>query len=127
MLSAETSKKLKEKGYPQSKYCGHFVVIKDYGGKEYVVDEGVQSEYAYDIICDSPTAQEIMEQLPDCIIENNEHCSLTVIKVKQDNYWVAYNPTEYKAGCSSLISFDGNSLVECLGNLFIWCKDNKYL
>ena len=120
-LSAETSKKLKEMGYPQKYNDARYMIVK-IKDEEYIVDYGTREEYGYEIICDSPTAQELMENMVDTIIENYNHYNLTVIKVNE-NYWVAYNCESKHA----LISFDGNSLIECLGNLWIWCKDNGYI
>jgi hypothetical protein len=120
-LSPLLSKELMQLGYPQKGYDATFMIIKDYGGQEYIVDNGTRDEYGYEIVCDCPTVSEILDNMIDCIIENDNHYNLTIIKVK-DNYWVAYNCE----GISALISFDGNSLVECLGNLWVWCKEKGY-
>lgn len=123
--SIETSKKLKEMGFPQIQKS-YFIIVKRVDGEEYLIDRDAHTDDSgrwddCDILCNSLTAEEIIEQLPDSLEENDNVYHVTIIKVN-NNYWVAYNPVGYKAGCSALISFDGNSMVECLANLWMWWK-----
>jgi hypothetical protein len=121
-LSIKLSKKLKQMGYPQSNTYLKWIRVEEDADKNEtdfwelgfadINEEGVMS---------APTVSELIENMPDCILENDNIYDLTIIKVNE-NYWVAYN----KGALSALISFDGSSLMECLGHLWVWCKENGY-
>lgn len=125
-VSIETANKLKKKGYPQNIEDSIFKWYKLQALDYALTLEEARDRAWYDEskkeYYNAPTAQELMESMPDSITDTDHVYSLTVIKVN-NNYWVAYNELAKPA----LISFDGNYLCECLANLWLWCKKEGYI
>lgn len=112
VVSLDTAKKLKEKGW--TKPTVHCWSMSNISNGEYRVY--LSAHLANDI--NAPTAEEILRELPDYIHDDDGKIQWLYIN-RYDN--------EYHVGYQYIQDFCHKSLSEAAAQMWIWCKENNYL
>lgn len=132
-VSLELAKQLKEEGFPQETefyWVKPYDINNDYTGDEPVIDwkewlEHVEMEKS--IICAAPTAEEILEKLPDGVFvkEADNDCFLEIRKNSKVEYVFEASYMDWK----KVIGYReyGITLAEAAGKMWLYLKENKLI
>lgn len=136
-VNLELSKQLKEAGFPQEsqfKYCGGHMWYHDdpegegefkeceydglLGEDEYCEGAGMTCGY----FIASPTADEILDQLPESIRVSEMDYHIEVIRDGDKDWIVNYSFVKHHIGYKVNVSFSANTLADAAARSYIYLK-----
>jgi len=123
-VSLKTAKLLKEAGFPQE--TALFYRVDEFGNVfERNANEDplkMQKVLGTNIYYAKPTIDELLEELPESLIQDGYLAMMKIIRTPSKEYFVTYQSSREDRG-----TVENESLPEALAQMWLWLKKEKLI